>query len=229
MKIIERNQWLDANKVCIAHGNSVALNLMFEKKRDHMIFFELWNKYLGDMTTVLNYHLKPTGWIVMFKTGSNEEIIRAYSKQRRKSKKAKRKFRLKDVGRILSEHFRIFLSQYVRKTNALSGRKGSKVMARFKKYMIQKEEDYKMLFNILMNQVLGDPQSNKNYRTNTKNYDPEKKMKKESIWKVGKRIYLGYEKWDKTLNKMEICIPNSSVLRNLLKSIKSVQIAHPFP
>lgn len=229
MNILNKNQWLDANEICIAHGNSAALNLMFEKQRDHQLFFELWNKYLGEMTTVLNYHLRPTGWIIMFRTRSREDIINSYNAQRKKSKKAKRKCKLKDVGRILSEHFRIFLSQYVRRTNALSGRRGSIVMSRFKKYIVQKEADYRMLFTMLMNQVLGDPQSKNDYRANTENYDCDKKMKKDSAWKVGKRIYMGLEKWCKVLKDMQICNPGSLVLRNFLKSQEPTGLSHFSP
>lgn len=228
MKIMQQNKWLAADKICIAHGYAVSQNLMFEKKQDHQLFFEYWNRYLGGMTEVLNYYLSPTGWVIVFRTCSEEEILVSYQKQRAKSNKAKMKCELQDVGRIISEHFRIFLSQYVRRTNSNSGRKGSKVMSRFKKCILNSTCDYQKVFELIKNQLLADPQSNPRYQTKLENYDRMREMTRDSIWKVGKRIYAGFDRWDNVFKSMLICKPNSDVLRNLLSQYKSPEIQLPF-
>lgn len=136
MKNSKTQMWLEANKICLAAGDSVALNLMFETKKDHERFLKYWDKYLGGMTEIINYHLSPTGWTILFKTKSANTIQNAYLLQRKKSKKAISKNVLVDVGKILSEHFRIFLSQYVRRTNASHRRSGTLVKQSFSKYIL---------------------------------------------------------------------------------------------
>lgn len=96
MILSKKNIWLEPIQICIARGSAVALNLMFETKKDHQLFFQLWDKYLGGMTEVINYHLSPTDWTILFKTKSERQILQAYSNQRKKSRKAIRKLTLKE-------------------------------------------------------------------------------------------------------------------------------------
>lgn len=68
MIISKKNLWLVPNRICIVRGNAVALNLMFENKKSHKLFLQMWDRYLGHMTEVINYHLTPTDWTILFKT-----------------------------------------------------------------------------------------------------------------------------------------------------------------
>lgn len=228
MKKAKRNQWLHPEKICIAQGNSVARNFMFENKQDHERFFLLWNRYLGKMTTIINYHLTPEGWTVLFRTHSEQDIRNAYKIQRKQSRKAKKKYELKDATKIISEHFRIFLSQYVRRLNASHGRKGTLVLERFRKYVIKDQVDYQKVFRLITSQKVESPQQSKKYQAKIKEYDITRKMEYDSILKRAKRIYMGLEKWDKILISMELIKPKSYVLRKYFSPHNPLIIPPPF-
>lgn len=147
MKSQKKTTWLVENQICMARGSAVALNRMFEDQNDRALFLHLWDRYLGNMTDVLKYNLSDTSWTVVFKTKKSLEIKRSYLKQRGKSHKAKLRCQYDEIGRILSEHFRIFLSQYVRRMNAKHGRKGTLVLERFQKYVFKTDVDYSKIFD----------------------------------------------------------------------------------
>lgn len=210
--------WLSANQVCIAQGNSVALNLMFETKADHQIFLTLWERYLGGMTEVLNYHLSPIGWTVLFRTKSSSEISNSFQELRKKSKKATKE--IKDIGRMLSEHFRILISQYVRRTNQLNGRKGTKVMHRFKRFVLNSIVDYNRAFQLLIKAKDREVHTEK-YQADRSKYDVKEEMNDESGWKSGKCMYHGDLAVFDVLRCVRLVRPNSPVLRNWLKNSKS--------
>lgn len=216
MKVKRNKSWLSAEKVCIAYGHASALNLMFEKKRDHQRFFDLWNKYLGNMAELIQYHLAPTGWTLLFKTKTKKEIISAYHEQRRKSNKVQEKCELSKVEKIISEHFRIFLSQYARRTNADNGRKGTLVLERFSKGIFKEGADFLRVFEQIT-QRLHQKVQEKRYQADEARYDIEGEMKNDSLWKVGKvRLFeMGYGEF--------LCVgesnPYTYVLRNSTKFI----------
>lgn len=218
--------WLQSDRVCLAMGNSVALNLMFESKKDHELFFKYWKKYLGGMASLVNYHLTPTGWVLMFRTKSPEEIESAYLRQRSKSKKIKEENTLKDVSRMLSEHFRIFLSQFVRRTNAKHHRKGTKVMQRFHRYVFNETADYEHFFERITRQTRSRPQNRMKYQADETKYDILNQLGEESIWKVGTRMYKGFEESFRRRFGVLLLPPKSPVLRKYL-SISKTQIFHP--
>lgn len=212
-----RKIWLTSSSICLAMGDAVAMNLMFEDKQDHKLFFKYWNKYLGGMAKLINYHLTPTGWTLLFKTKSSQEIKSAYHELRNQSHKAKAQNTLDDVSRILSEHFRIFLSQFVRSSNILHQRKGTKVMQRFHKYVLNESSDFEELFERITRQQRRVTQSDKKYQADESEYDVDKKMEGDSIWKIGTRMYNGGEGWFRRRYGVFLIKPNSSVLRKFLK------------
>lgn len=224
-----KNSWLTFDSICMAMGDAVALNLMFETKQDHQLFFEYWNKYLGDMASLINYHLSPTGWVLLFKTKSSEEIKAAYLKLRSQSKKAKKAHTLHDVSKMLSEHFRIFLSQYVRRSNAWHHRRGTKVLQRFSKYILNEFEDYNYFFEKIVKQLRSNPQPNTKYQADERQYDVNKLMMKDCIWKVGSRMYKGLEKRFQKRFGILILRPNSYVLRKFLPSTPTQPQNPPHP
>lgn len=225
IKNLRKNLWLEANQICMASGHCVASNVMFETKKDHQLFLEYWQKYLGEMADVIHYHLTEEGWHIMFKTRSALDIKRAYTQQRMKSQKAKKECTYMDVRRMLSEHFRIFLSQYVRRTNVIHGRKGTKVMERFKKYIFHDKIDYEKVFRLFMKQYKESPQQTKKYRPDEGLYDSKMEMKSDSIWKVGSRIYDGLEKWDTVWKSFALMPPQYYVLRKYLKNLDPPKIS----
>lgn len=211
-----KKSWLYSDSICLAKGEAVALNLMFETKKDHEIFLIFWNKYLGNMATLINYHLSPTGWTILFKTKSENEIKTAYHEFRSTSKKAKKDHYLNEVSRILSEHFRIFLSQYARRMNANNGRKGTLVLQRFSKYILDKKKDFERFFNMITNQEHTSSQVQK-YKANESKYDLKNEMSNESVWKVGNRLYEGLDVGFREFLREDLLRPENPVLRNFLK------------
>lgn len=185
MKSLQQGQWLMEDQICVAKGHPVASNLMFETKKDHQLFLKLWDQYLGSMTEVINYHLGPKSWTMLFRTKSKSDIKKAYYELREKSKKANKQNILVDVSRILSEHFRILLSQYVRLQNLSKGRKGTLVLNRFQKYVIKDEIEYIKVFESLIEQKSKNPQNIKRYQADESGYDERNEMQKASIWKIG--------------------------------------------
>lgn len=219
---------LTSDSVCLAMGNAVALNLMFENKLDHELFLDLWQRYLGQMTRIINYHLTPTGWIVLFKTNSEEEIKKAYHELRENSKKAKEEYTLNDVSKILSEHFRILLSQFVRKTNARHQRRGTKVLQSFHRYVLREEIDYQYFFDKITRGLRTLPQKVAKYQADERSYDEKSEMTQMSIWKVGTRMYLGLEEWFREKYGVLLLKPSSSVLRKFLQHSKFIIPKPPF-
>lgn len=127
--------------VYLARSSSTANTLFFERKRDHLLFFELVDKYLGGMIEVLHYSVTPTAWNLVFKTKAKSEIEAEYARQRALSKKAKKESTKIKVEEMLSEHFRFMNSQLVKITNKLTGRHGTKVHSRFEKYIFENRKD----------------------------------------------------------------------------------------
>lgn len=228
MKTIRKNQWLEANKTCIATGDASAMNLMFETKNDHKLFLSLWDKYLGNMTRVINYHLAPTGWSILFDTLSETEIKDAYYKQRKKSNKAKVERTLQDVGKILSEHFRIFLSQYVRKKNQNSGRKGTLVMQRFRKYVFNEGVNFINVFEKITKLQRNNPQPICRFQADEKQYDIQREMTKESIWKSGNKVIQGLFGVKQVLKCMLPFASHAHVLRKFETNTDTPKNPPPF-
>lgn len=153
-----------------------------------------------------------------FQNKSNEAIIQAYQNQRQKSKKARHHCTLEDPKRMISEHIRIFLSQYVRQTNKLKGRKGTLVFERFQKYILNKQADYKKIFEFITNQTRIPEQKNKRYRADEKHYDLLKEVNSNGLLRVGNKIYSRVCKVEEGYLKcMRLIRPNDPVLRNFLQ------------
>lgn len=187
MKKAKKQNWLEADQICLAQGDAVALNLMFETKKDHQRFLRMWNRYLGEMAEVINYYLSPTGWTILFRTRKSIEIFHAYKKQRKKSKKAMAQCELQCSSKILSEHFRIFLSQYVRSTNAANNRKGTLVMERFQKYVLKNGVDYEKFFALITHKQRHETQRLDKYRADESKYNEDGKLEVDCIWQIGQR------------------------------------------
>lgn len=226
MDFSKRENWLDADSICMANGEAVARNYMFESKMDHQLFHELWNKYLGGMADILNYHLSSTGWVLLFRTRSEKSIVKAYRQLRQKSKKAKLNRTLVDVSRMISEHFRILLSQYVRRINAKKGRKGTLVMERFRKYVFHSEANYNKVFELICKQYEPSIQAPKYRAVEQKNQEDNEEEGVNS-WKVGVKIQNGDFRVGCVNGTMWVTRLNSSVLRKYFNIHLAQEIIRP--
>lgn len=229
MKQSMKRKWLECNQLCMAKGHSVALNLMFETKKDHQLFIKLWNRYMSEMAELINYQLSPTGWTLIFKTLSQEKITKAYHNQRKKSKKANSEYTIQSARKMLSEHFRILLSQFVKKSNKSSGRSGTKVKQRFEKYIIEDKHQYEKEFEKIMVNKHDNSQKEIRYQANEKLYDSSKEMSRDSIWKSGIRLYNGRKILIKVAKKMRFIDSDSYVLRHFLNNKANQLSKHFFP
>lgn len=220
MKRSFKTKWLEANKICMAKGDATANNLMFERKGNHKMFIELWNRYMSGMAELINYHLSPSGWTLLFKTRSEQDIQRSYMKQRKKSKKADASLTHTDTKRMLSEHFRIFLSQYVRQSNRKLGRSGTKVKQRFTKYLLCDINTYIEEFERIVKRKRPNSQRLKKYQADEKQYDIKREMQEDSIWKVGNRLYNEKVTQVKVVKGMRLLPPQCYILRKFLLNQK---------
>ena len=104
--------WLYPNQVYVLSGGACANSLFFEDKYCHQLFFKYLTRFVEPMVHILQYKLHATEWVLLIQTKSDKEIRKAYKYQRNKSKKADRSKDLVEVERMLSEHFRLFLSNF---------------------------------------------------------------------------------------------------------------------
>lgn len=216
MKYGRKEGWLEPSSVCLAQGSAVAINLMFESKKEHKLFFKYWERYLGGMAEIINYHLSPTSWALLIRTKNEYHIKQAYLNQRKKSKKALKSRKLTDAKRMLSEHFRIFLSQFVRQVNRQRGRVGTHVKHRFLKNVFKDEVNYEKVFNALMKINQPKSQRNPKYQADARKYDMKKELEGESIWKMGRKMYGVDYQGVRVVGEVVLIRPKTHVLRKIL-------------
>lgn len=226
---IQRIEWLEPNRVCMTQGAAVALNLMFESAFDHALFLSLWDRYLGRMATLVQYNLSATSWILLFKTADGDTIRKAYLKQRSKSKKAKSSLTLQDPKRMLSEHFRIFLSRFVRESNSVSNRQGARVKHRFQKFIVNQTEDYRRAFNEMKSRIKSLEQRMERYKADEAGYKEIRGLKrKENIYQTANWFYKRKVRRHPIVDNFGIVNFFDSVLRKKITNPISENIP-PFP
>lgn len=226
---IQQIKWFEPQTLCLAQGAAVAQNLMFESKADHSLFLSLWERYLGNMAKLVQYHLSPTGWILLFKTYDSDSIKKAYLKQRYKSNKANKANTLEQPKRMLSEHFRIFLSRYVLESNQRINRQGTKVKSRFLKFIVNKAQNYIALFNQMKIKLKALEQKSKRYNPDISRYDAEKEMaQNHSIWKTANWLYEKHVNRHPFVDNFLLVNTNSFVLQKKYDN-NSIHKFHPPP
>lgn len=225
MQGLVRTKWFQPLQICVAQGASTGDVHFFESEFDHKSFLLLWEKYLGEMTELIQYSFTSTNWMVLFRAKDARSIETAYLSLRRKSCKAKECNTIKDPARMLSEHFRICLSQYVRLVNHRVGRRGTRVRQRFYKYFVSQLSDYKYIFEQIHQGFQALLQPNAAYEPSEKTYDKEGRLTNWSIYRTSRLYYLFSVGKHRFVNQFRIIHPNDvSVLRNILKKTKTPPI-----
>ena len=126
------------------------------------------------MVDILHYKMTPTGWVMAIETKSEKEIGNSYLTQRSKNQKADRTKDIKEAKRMISEHFRMFLSNFVKMSNSYLGREGVLVKKRFDKFLILNEEDYYREFELICDlQSCNYRQTVEKYRADESVYEEE--------------------------------------------------------
>ena len=126
----------EANGLYLVWSSASANTLYFEDKIDHQMFLSFVDNFLGKMIDVVHYSIVPTGWALIFRTKSDTEIKEAYFTQRSKSKKVIFGQCKEKIGLMLSEHFRFAISLYVKSSNVIHNRHGSKIHSRIQKFIL---------------------------------------------------------------------------------------------
>lgn len=223
--------WMHPNQVYVTSGGACANTLFFEDKHCHSLFFTYLNRFVRPMVDIIHYKLNATEWALLIRTKSEKEIRTAYFAQREKSDKANREIDHLDVSRMLSEHFRMFLSNFAKSCNAHRKRKGTVVMKRFDKFPITTEKDYYREFDKICDlKFCNYQQVMEKYQPDIKDYDKEglvsdyDECPHELRNAVG--VYRGALKVEKLPVSLIVVRPNSHLLRKILFNRKSKPNSH---
>lgn len=130
------------NGIYTVRSFSSANTLYFENLNDHRLFFRYVNYFLSDYIDILEYVLIPTGWAMIFRTKSSQEIQNAYQKRLLNSVRKRKRNLSNRPDLIISEQFRLLISQYVKNSNAIHGRTGSKIHSRMQKHVLPDENAF---------------------------------------------------------------------------------------
>lgn len=217
---------MQADQLYVVSGGASANSLFLEDKICHQIFFDYFNRFISPMAELINYKLIATGWVLLIKTKSKLEIQNAYLEQRNKSLKADRTRDLKESKRMLSEHFRMFLSNFAKKSNDHLGRNGVVVKKRFDRFKIVNEHDYHQQFELICNlQSCNYKQVVKKYQADENQYDEEGLLqiehKTENVLRSGISVYRNRALLINIPIKLLVVRPYSYVLRKILNSNKN--------
>lgn len=167
--------WMYPNQIYVVSGSASANSLFLEDKKCHTIFFDYLNRFVTPMVNILHYKLTATGWATVIQVKSKKEIKDAYFKQRNKSQKADRDKDLTEVRRMISEHFRMFLSNFARQCNAHLNRHGVWVLKKFDKLHVGTNADYTKEFERVCDlQSCNYHQLKRKYQPDKSLYDKEK-------------------------------------------------------
>lgn len=169
-------KWYTADGIYEANGGASANSLFFETKADNQLFLELWDRFVGDYANLIHYSLTETSWAIIFKTKDLATIQREYEEKHKRSKKVKSQAKLKEVGPILSQAMRLFLSNYVVMSNRSLGKNGSRVKRRFTKYGFQSVKDYQDRIEVLNKMEKLHEQFKQKYRPDESYYDEDMEM-----------------------------------------------------
>lgn len=220
MQVFTKTKWFDANRICMAQGSSTGSVQFFETEKDHERLLQLWDKYLGAMTELIQYSFTSTNWMILFRSKSSKSINAAYSALRVKSIKADLSKTLHQPSRMLSEHFRIMLSQYVRQTNMQVGRRGTRVRQRFDKFLVNQLVDYKAIFERIHLGIHTLLQPNPLYQAKRKSDNTVDQLKNWSIWRSSRLYYMFTHKKHRVVDSFRIINPDSYILRKILAKQK---------
>lgn len=220
-------KWYNSNGIYEANGGASANSLFFETKSDNQLFLEMWNHFVGEYANLIHYSLTEVSWSIIFKTKDATTILKIYDKKHKQSKKVKRKSKLSEVGPILSQAMRLFLSNYVAASNRSLGKDGSRVKRRFKKYEFHGVEDYQKRIQVLNKMQQLYTQFKQKYQADESYYDEKMEMGNSCMYRSSKPYYLGLERDHFCVGGFEMIEESSSVLRSFFEANKLNQ--NPFP
>lgn len=215
--------WMYPNQLFIISGGASANSLFLEDKSSHEIFFDYFKRFVEPMVDLIHYKLTKTGWVLLIKTKSKLEINSAYLRQRNKSDKSDRTKDLIEPQRMLSEHLRMFLSNFAKRCNYILGRGGVWVKKRVENLRITNEKQYSKQFDLICDlQACNYRQLKKKYQAREDQYDKDKLLLDEDTCPNRLRSSVSVYNGCKTLEEMPVRLrlvrPFSDVLRKILNN-----------
>lgn len=137
MKSIKK---LQAGGFYIIQSKASANSNYFESDSLASVFFKYFNYYLKDYIDLYEYSLNQDGWIMAIRIKSASTVKKYYSKILEK-RTDKENSSAKEIWRIISERFRVFISTYVRVSNKILGREGGLVKHKYERFSFDSEEE----------------------------------------------------------------------------------------
>ena len=217
-KVLKRNTKLQSNQLYLLSSESVANNLYFENKQDIQFTHQMIKKYVGYIGDVIDYLIKPTGWVIILRTHSESTILSKFKKKINKSATIKKAIRNKKVSVLMSETIRIIISSITRQINRNNNRKGTIVKGNFSRYVFKSVVDAINIIKKMKNEKLEIIQQIKKYQADVSNW------KKKFNAGKGRMILCSKNRQNKMVKGL---IPlsflgnNFQVLRELFQNISS--------
>ena len=202
---------MQAKKIYLLKCASAANTVFFENELQAKLFLNYVDKYLGDYFEIHGYQNNIDGWVLVATTRSEKEIFNAYKKRRSNSKKCKIEFEFTEIWRILSEQIRILQSCYVKATNFLSGRIGTKVRSNYQRFVFGSHEEALAIMKQMKEQKYSQAQKKRKYFGLKSHFDFTKKQIHDSIYMCCNKLK---DKIDLTTHR-GVCYKEKLVLKCL--------------
>lgn len=173
---------MQADQIYLIRGASTANSPFFETEADCKLFLRLADRYLSPFLSVNRYQNSRDGWVMIITTASEEAIRQAYKARRAKSKKCKPQCAFTEIWRMLSDQIRIFLSIYVKTTNEITGRSGTKVRCRYERFVFEDAAEAQEISDSLEREFYPLAQKKRRYRPTWRQHKIREKLLKTSIY-----------------------------------------------
>lgn len=144
----------------LASGNSC----YFESEQEIEIYVSLFKRYISKFVKVHKMYLSAEGYQISLKVRGTGVLIKEYEKLCGKRRKEAKSEFLEEPWKIVSEQIRVFHSVYVKKVNAIRGRKGVLVQRNYTRYSFESVEEYELYMEKMDQKEEIVPQERERYR-----------------------------------------------------------------
>ena len=158
---LKRNEFLEANGFYLIGSESTAQNLYFETKADIKYAHSKVKEHLNGVMDIISYLFTETGFLLLVRTKSKEQIIKSYSETQ---KRHRRSIRFQDPGPIISEKIRHAISSIVGRSNQKNGRSGTRVNSNFMRFIFSSIEGAKSIMKEMLNEQIDLCRQRRKYR-----------------------------------------------------------------
>lgn len=216
---------MQPDQIYLIRSASTANSPFFETEADCKLFLRLADRHLSQFLSINRYQNNRDGWVMIITTASEEAIRLAYKARRVRSKKCKPECAFTEVWRMLSDQIRIFLSIYVKTTNELTGRSGTKVRCRYERFVFESTEEAKEISDSLDREFYDQAQNKRRYRPTWRQHEIRKRLLQTSIYISCALLGAKEKAMELGMRCLVLCDFTQTVVRQLIKSTYK----HHFP